>query len=76
MVTGSVLLKGHRDRPIGITGLGDGQRLTAALARMQSEGLQRQTAQKQERRSGERQWQGNPPLLWVGQSHPTSTNTG
>ena len=75
MGTGSMLLKGHRHRLLGITGLG-GQRLTAALPRMQGEGLQGQTAQQQQRRSGECQGQGKPPLLWIGQSHPTSTNTG
>ena len=54
MGTNSVLLKGHRHRPLGITGLGGGQRLAAALARVQGEGLQRQTAQQQQCRGGER----------------------
>ena len=40
MGTGSVLLKGHRHRTLGIAGLGGGQRLTAALPRMQGEDLQ------------------------------------
>ena len=35
MGTGSVLLKGHRHRAFGITGLGGGQRLAAALAGVQ-----------------------------------------
>ena len=48
MGTGSMLLKGHRHRPLGIKGLGDSQRLTAALPRVQGEGLQRQTAQQQQ----------------------------
>ena len=58
MGTGSVLLKGHRHRPLGIKGLGGDQRLTAALTRVQGEGLQRQTAQQQERRSSEGEGQG------------------
>ena len=48
MGTGSVLLKGHRNGALGITGLGGGQRLAAALARVQGEGLQRQTAQQEQ----------------------------
>jgi len=44
MGTGSVLLKSHCYRAFGITGLCNGQRLAAALARVQGEGLQRQTA--------------------------------
>ena len=40
MGTGSVLLKGHRHRTLGIAGLSDSQRLMAALPRMQGEGLQ------------------------------------
>ena len=51
MGTGSVLLKGHRHRPLGITFLGSGQRLAAALAGVQDEGLQQQTAQQQQCRS-------------------------
>ena len=47
----------RRHRPRGITGLGGIQRLTAALAGMQGEGLQRQTAQQQQGRGGERQGQ-------------------
>mgnify|MGYP001299302828 CR=1 FL=1 len=58
MGAGSALLKGHRHRALGIAGLRDGQRLGAALACMQSEGLQRQTAQQQQCRSGERQGKG------------------
>jgi len=58
MATGSVLLKGHCRRTLGITGLGGGQRLAAALARVKGEGLQRQTAQQQERRSSEGEGQG------------------
>ena len=58
MGTGSVLLKGHRHRLLGITDLGGGQRLTAALPRVQGEGLQRQTAQQQQCRGSERQGQG------------------
>ena len=53
-----VLLKGHRHRTLGIAGLGGGQRLAAALPRMQGEGLQRQTAQQQQGRGGESQGQG------------------
>ena len=55
MGTGSVLLKGHRHRALGITGLGGGERLAAALSRMQGEGLQRQTAEQQQCRGGERE---------------------
>ena len=44
----SMLLKGHRHRALGITDLGDGQRLTAALPCVQGEGLQRQTAQQEQ----------------------------
>ena len=58
MGTGGVLLKRHRHRTLGITGLGDGQRLMAALPRVQGKGLQRQTAQQQQDRGGERQGQG------------------
>ena len=77
MGTDSVLLKGHRHRLLGITGLGGGQRLTAALTRVQDEGLQHQTAQHQQRRGGEYQGQGKPQLLGkIRQSHPTSANTG
>ena len=47
MGTGSVLMKGHRHRMLGITDLGGGHQLAAALPRMQSQGLQRQTAQQQ-----------------------------
>ena len=60
MGSGSVLLKGHRHRPLGIAGLSGGQRMMAALARVQGKGLQRQTAQEQQGRSGERQGQGSP----------------
>ena len=63
MGTNSVLLKGHRHRALGITGLGDGQRLAAALPRVQGEGLQRQTAQQQKYGGGERQGQGKALLL-------------
>tara|TARA_B100000674_G_C37682562_1_gene842223 strand:- start:599 stop:829 length:231 start_codon:yes stop_codon:yes gene_type:complete len=76
MGTGTVLLKGHRHRPLGITGLGGGQRLTAALPRVQGKGLQRQTAEQQQGRAGERQGKGKPPLLWIKPSHTTSTNAG
>ena len=48
MGTGSVLVKGHRHRTLGIKGLGGGQRLTAALPCVQGEGLQRQTAQQEQ----------------------------
>ena len=58
MVTGSVLLKGHRHRTLGIEGLGGGQRLMAALTRVEGEGLQRQTAQQQQCRGSECQGQG------------------
>ena len=58
MSTGSVLLKGHRHRMLGITGLGGGQRLAAALPSMHGEGLQRQTAQQQQCRGSECQGQG------------------
>ena len=58
MSTNNVLLKGHRHRSLGIAGLGDGQRLTAALPRMQGQGLQRKTAQQQQCRGSERQGQG------------------
>jgi hypothetical protein len=76
MGTGSVLLKDHRHRAFSIKGLGGGQRLTAALARMQGKGLQRQTAEQKQCRGGEGQGQGKAPLLWIRPSHPTSTNTG
>jgi hypothetical protein len=71
-----VLLKGHRHRTLGIAGLSSAKRLMAALPRMQGEGLQRQTAEQEQCRSGERQGQGKPPLLWIMQSHPRATNTG
>ena len=47
-----------RCRTLSIEGLGGGQRLDAALARMQGEGLQRKTAEKQQCRGAERQGQG------------------
>ena len=48
MGTGGVLLKSHRHRTLGITGLGGSQRLMAALPRVQGEGLQRQTAEQEQ----------------------------
>ena len=71
MGTNSVLLKGHHHRPLGIAGLSSGQCMTAALPRVQGEGLQRQTAEQQQGRGGERQGESKPPLLWIRQSHPT-----
>ena len=53
-----MLLEGHHHGLIGIAGLGGGQRLHAALPRVQGKGLQRQTAQQQQCRGGERQGQG------------------
>ena len=70
MGTGSVLVKGHHHLVFGITGLGGGQRMTAALPRMQGESLQRQTTEQQQCRCGEGQRQNKPPLLWVRQTHP------
>ena len=57
MGTGSVLFESHRHRTLGITDLGGDQRLAAALAGMQADGLQRQTAQQQQGRGGEGQGQ-------------------
>ena len=54
MGTNSVLLEGHCHRTLGIACLVGGQRLMAALSRVQGEGLQRQTAQQQQCRGGER----------------------
>ena len=48
MGTGSMLLKGHRHRLLGITGLGGSQRLAAAPPRMQGQGLQGQAAQQEQ----------------------------
>ena len=76
MGTGSVLLKGHRHRTLGIAGLGGDQRLTTALTRVHGEGLQRQAAEQKQRRGGERQGQGKTLLMWIRQSHPSSTNVG
>ena len=53
MGTNSVLLKGHCHRPLGITFLGSGQRLAAALAVMQGEGLQRKAAEQEHAGRGE-----------------------
>ena len=76
MGTGSVLMKGHRHRMLGIMDLGGGHQLAAALPCMQSQGLQRQTAQQKQCRGGERQGQGEPLLPWVKPSHEASTNDG
>ena len=44
MDTNSMLLKSHRHGPLGIADLCCGKHLTAALVRVQGEGLQRQAA--------------------------------
>ena len=74
MGTNSMLLKGHRHRTLGIADFCRGKRLMAALTREQGEGLQRQTAEQKQCRGTESKGEGEPPLLWVKQTHPSSTN--